>query len=103
MREIKDWDEDYILSSLPIGEFDWFEAKGSKVIKPDTKEFDKALLSKAISAFANGGGGILVLGIKQFGKDWQVDEEGILTQVGRTSTKEWLEDVIPHLVDLPLR
>jgi hypothetical protein len=103
MKDIRDWDEEYILASLPIGEFDWFEAKGSKVIKPEAKEVDRELLSKAISAFVNSGGGILVLGIKQLGKGWQIDEEGIPTQIGRTSTKEWLEDIIPNLVELPLR
>ncbi len=103
MKEPRDWDEDYILTGLPIGEFSWFEAKGSKVIKPDTKYVDRDLLSKAISAFANYGGGTLVLGIKQAGKNWQVDEGGIVAQVNRTSTKEWLEDIIPHLVELPLQ
>ena len=103
MKEPREWDEDYILTGLPIGEFDWFEAKGSNVLKPETKYINSDVLSKALSAFANSGGGTLVLGLKQDGKIWQVDDGGIAAQVGRASTKEWLEDIIPHLVELPLQ
>jgi hypothetical protein len=103
VKEPRDWDEEYILTSLPAGEFDWFEAKGSQVVKPESKEFNREVLSKAISALANFGGGTLVLGIKQAGRNWIVDDGGISNTVGRTTTKEWLEDIIPNLVELPLQ
>jgi len=102
MKEPSDWDEEYILTSLPAGEFDWFEAKGSQVVKPESKDKNRDLLSKAISAMANSGGGNLVLGIKQSGGKWVVDDGGIPDHVGRSTTREWLEDIIPNLVELPL-
>lgn len=103
MKEPRDWDEEYILINLPVGEFDWFEVKGSQVINPELKEINRALLSKAISALANSGGGNLILGLKQSGKSWKVDDGGIAAQIGKTTTREWLEDIIPNLVELPLQ
>lgn len=103
MKEPRDWTEEYILNNLPVGEFDWLEIKGSQVVKPEAKQVDRELLSKAISAFANSGGGSLVLGLKQSGNLWEVDSGGILAKIGNTTTREWLEDVIPHLVELPLQ
>ena len=103
MKEPQDWDEEYILTSLPVGEFDWFEAKGSQVVKPEAKEINRDLLSKAISALANSGGGILVLGLKQADKKWLIDDGGIPDHVGQITTKEWLEDIIPNLVEMPLQ
>jgi hypothetical protein len=103
MKEPQDWDEEYIHTSLPIGECDWFEAKGSQVVRPESKYIDRDTLSKAISALANSGGGNLVLGIKNFEKTWVVDDGGIPDTLGRISTREWLEDSIPNLVELPLQ
>lgn len=105
MQEPRDWDEEYLLN-LPIGEFDWLEVKGrrgldltlSNVNEPDIREN----LSKAISAFANSGGGVLVLGLSNPQRRWQVDDGGIDLTIKRPSTREWLEDIIPTLVDLPL-
>jgi len=60
-------------------------------------------LSKAISAFANSGGGNLVFGLSDPRQKWQVDDGGIDLFVKSISTREWLEDIIPNSVDAPLR
>ncbi len=56
------------------------------------------MLSAALSAFANSGGGHILLG---------VEDDGTLTGIpafprGRTSAKDWLEQLIPELVSYPL-
>lgn len=105
MKERIDWDEEYILN-LPVGEFDWLEVKGRNGLDltlPSVKESDvKSNISKAISAFANSGGGALILGLKNPNHVWEVDDGGINLEIKKPTTKEWLEDIIPNLVDLPL-
>lgn len=107
MRSTREWDEPYILN-LPTGEHDWVEFKGSKSIDftqaggDENKALDE--LSKQLSAFSNSGGGTLVYGIKDAspGQQRKVEDGGVsLTLKGR-STKEWLEDIIPGLVEFPL-
>lgn len=105
MKDPRKWDENYLIN-LPIGEFDWLEVKGrrgldltiSKVNETNVREN----LSKAISAFANSGGGIIIFGLCNPHINWQVDDGGINLKVKTPSTREWLEDIIPTLVDLPL-
>ncbi len=62
-------------------------------------------LSVALSAFANSGGGVLIYGLK-VPKDtpgrWEVDDGSVSVAVGVKDTREWLESVIPSLVDYPL-
>jgi hypothetical protein len=109
MKPVSEWDEEYLLS-LPLGEFDWFEAKGRKALDLTLPEVDESkvldTLAKAISALANSGGGQLVFGLKNPSRQmstWLVDDGAISTSVkGKTSTKEWLENVIPNLVEFPL-
>ena len=109
MNPAREWDEQYVLS-LPIGEFDWFEAKGRKALDltlPGVRESDVLeTLAKAISAFANSGGGVLVYGLSNpstAAGQWRVDDGGVSTVVkGKSDTREWLETVIPNLVDFPL-
>lgn len=105
MREPRDWDEEYLLN-LPIGEFDWLEVKGrrgldltlDRVREKDVLEN----LSKAISAFANSGGGVIVFGLSNPITQWEVDDRGVNLVVKKPSTREWLEDVIPTSVEFPL-
>jgi|GEM_PF-625655 len=106
MREAREWDEAY-LYSLPVGEFDWLEVKGRRGIDltllATNEQNLRDLLSKAISALANTGGGQLILGLSNpRGGGWQVDDGGIDLVMKKPSSKEWLEDVIPSLVDYPL-
>ncbi|MBK9927104.1 MAG: ATP-binding protein [Anaerolineales bacterium] len=105
MREPKDWDEEYLLN-LPIGEFDWLEVKGRRGLDLTLSSVDendvKSIMSKAISAFANSGGGNLVFGLANPNKKWQIDDGGIDLAIKKPNTREWLEDIIPTLVDFPL-
>ena len=106
MKDPKDWNEQYILQ-LPVGEFDWLEAKGRRSIDLTCNGVDendvRQTLSKAISAFANSGGGTLVFGLANPINIWRVDDGGVSTTIKRPSTREWLEDIIPNVVDPPLR
>jgi len=105
VREAKDWDEDY-LDKLPVGEFDWLEVKGRRAVDltlTRVRERDvRHNLSKAVCALANSGGGVIVLGLSNPENEWQVDDGGIDLRMKRPNTREWLEDIIPTLVDLPL-
>ena len=54
-------------------------------------------LAKTVSALANSDGGYIVLGVDDAGTP-----DGVPPMRGKTSTKEWLEQKIPHLVAYPL-
>ncbi len=106
MKAVRDWSTADI-STLPIGEFDWLEIKGRKGLDlsmPRVEETQvRNTLSKALSAFANSGGGQLIYGLVNPRDSWLVDEGGIALDMKRPSTREWLEDIISTLVDPPLR
>ncbi|MBX3066983.1 MAG: ATP-binding protein [Anaerolineae bacterium] len=108
MREPQDWDEDYILTQLPIGESNWLEFKGRKEIDLTLSsikaEHVTQNLSVTLSAMANTGGGYLVYGIKdpKPNQPLEVDDGGIDLFVKKNGTREWLEDIIPNLADPPL-
>ncbi|OLE55404.1 MAG: hypothetical protein AUG51_02805 [Acidobacteria bacterium 13_1_20CM_3_53_8] len=89
------WTEDEVLS-LPLGELDYFDRK-SGVILQDSNFLNK--LAKHLSAFANSGGGHLLLGVKD---DGAIDGVPKIYK-GRTSTREWLEQIIPELLSYPLQ
>jgi hypothetical protein len=105
MREPRDWDEEYLLN-LPIGEFDWLEVKGRRgldITLDRVREKDVLEnLSKAISAFANSGGGVIVFGLSNPITQWEVDGGGVDLVIKKPNTREWLEDIIPTLVEFPL-
>jgi hypothetical protein len=107
MKPTAEWDEAYVLS-LPSGEFDWVEFKSSRLLDlllPRVKEADvRNELSKQLSAFSNSGGGALVYGIADpvAGQPLQVDGGGVSVDCKDKSTKEWLEDIIPNLVEFPI-
>lgn len=108
MKPVSEWDEEYLLS-LPLGEFDFFEVKGRSPIDltlQGAKEGDvRGMLGKQVSAFANSGGGQLVLGLKNpSGQDaWEVDDGGIPVVGPKGNVREWLEDIVPRVVEHPLR
>jgi hypothetical protein len=96
MRVIKRerWTEADVLS-LPAGEHDYFERKSGMLVDDENNFIPK--LARAISAFANSGGGHIVIGVNDVGR-----MDGISPTKGRTSMRDWLEQKIPNLVDFPL-
>src|SRR6266446_361168 len=108
MKPAVEWDEQHIFS-LPSGELDWVEFKSSRSLDltiPGVKESEvRNELSKQLSAFSNSGGGTLVYGITDPvpGQPHNVDLGGVALRCKGKSTKEWLEDIIPNLVEFPLK
>jgi hypothetical protein len=89
------WIEEEV-RSLPAGEHDYFDRKGGRIF--DDPAHLKGTIAKALCAFANSGGGHLVLGVQD---DGTVD--GVPALRGRTTTRDWLEQTIPALLAYPLR
>ena len=88
------------LQALGPDEYDFQEFKGAGLIHRDgvvLSEF-QIHLSKQLSAFANGGGGRIFLGVDDSGR---VDG-GVPIDLRRGGTRSWLEDIIPGSVDPPL-
>lgn len=90
------WTEADVIA-LPSGEPDLFDRKGGGVFA-DTAKL-KGTLAKALSAFANSGGGHLLLGVAD---DGSFDGVPLTHGKGNTPTREWLEQVIPNLTAYPL-
>jgi hypothetical protein len=93
MRE--EWKELDVLA-LATEEPDTFDRKSGLIFQKSQDDFFNGL-AKAVSAFANSGGGALIIGVEDDGTF-----SGVLPNVGRTSTKDWLEQKIPTLVSYPL-
>ncbi len=107
MPTVSDWDEDYI-KQLPRGEIDWIEFKGRRGLDFSLPSIDESKvlenLSIQISAMANSGGGTIIYGMTDPTdlSERQVDDGGVSLSLKGRNTKEWLEDVIPNLVEFPL-
>lgn len=87
------WTEEDIVE-LPSGEHEYFDRKSGKLVG-EADFFAK--LAKALSAFANSGGGHLFIGVQNDGT-----LDGVEPCKGRTRTREWLEQVCPNLVEYAL-
>jgi Putative DNA-binding domain len=83
------------VDGLPLGEHEFFDRKSGLLFAD--KEALQATLAKALSAFANSGGGHLILGVDDAGLP-----DGVPQTEGRTPVREWLEQKIPHLVEYAL-
>jgi predicted HTH transcriptional regulator len=88
------WTE-HNLEALPAGEHDYFERKSGSLFD-DTQKLLGAV-AKAVSAFANSGGGHLLLGVCDDGSP-----DGVPPTRGSTATHDWLDQKLPHLVSYPL-
>ncbi len=88
------WTEADVLA-LPAGEHHYFDRKSGALI--GSPEFRKDM-ARALSAFANSGGGYLILGMADDGTF-----DGVPPAFkGSTPTREWLEQIISRLLDYPL-
>ena len=83
------------LGNLPEFEPDVFDRKSGQLFN-DRSNFLNSV-AKALSAFANSGGGSLILGVANDGTP-----DGLPPREGKTSIREWLEQKIPQLLDYPL-
>jgi hypothetical protein len=88
------WTEDD-LNELSSEEPDVFERKAGKLFENEDKFLDA--VAKGVSAFANSGGGSLILGVTNDGAP-----DGLPSRVGRATMRDWIEQKTPHLVDYPL-
>jgi predicted HTH transcriptional regulator len=82
------------LEDLPAEEPDVFERKAGNLFEDRGKFLDSA--AKALSAFANSGGGSLIIGVADDGTP-----DGLPPLVGGT-LRDWVEQMVPHLLDYPL-
>lgn len=102
MVEPEPWTEARLEGLVPY-ELEAQEFKGSAfVVVPATGKIRADFvdhLSKQVSAFVNAGGGCLFLGVDDAG---QVDG-GLPIAIRANGTREWFEDIIPGIVDPPLR
>ena len=95
------WTEE-MLAALEPHEHDFQEFKGSGWIVDDERSIPEPFLlalSKQVSAFANGAGGRLFLGLDDLGRI----DGGVPTDLKGGGTRAWLEDVVPQRVDPPLQ
>jgi len=87
------WAEAEVLA-LPAGEHDYFERKSGAILSDPNFRQDVA---KAVCAMANSGGGHVILGI---GDNSVID--GVPLTKGAISTRDWIEQITPHLLSYPL-
>lgn len=99
-RSAEQWNEAR-LRGLDPHEHDFQEFKGSAWMFAHGEPASTFVyaLSKQVSAFVNGAGGRLFLGLDD---DGCVDG-GVPVDLKGGGTREWLEDVVPSCVDPPLR
>jgi hypothetical protein len=83
------------IDRMPPGEHDYFDRKSGKLFESAGVERQ---IAKALCAFANSGGGYLILGVANNGTP-----DGVPLLHSRTPTREWLEQKIPRLLDFPLQ
>ncbi len=83
------------VDELPAEEPDGFERKSGKLFANQDKFRDA--VAKALSAFANSGGGSLILGANDNGTP-----DGLPSLVGQTAMRDCVEQSVPHLLDYPL-
>ena len=88
------WTEDDI-DALSPEEPAAFDRK-SGMLLDDQNKFRNSV-AKELSAFANTGGGSLIIGVADDGTP-----DGLEPMVGKTRVRDWIEQVVPHLLDYAL-
>ena len=88
------------LSELGTDEHDFQEYKGTGWVweTPRINPWFHAAVSKQVSAFANGAGGRLFLGVDDDG----LVDGGVPVDLKGGGTRSWLEDIVPSCVSPPL-
>lgn len=86
----ENWTLDEV-NALPEGEHDFFDRKSGRLISSDSC---RKKIAQAFSAFANSGGGHLIIGVAD---DGTID--GVPPFKGKTCAREWIEQLIPNLVE----
>lgn len=88
------------VSALGPDEYDFQEFKGSAWMCDgrDLVAGFLVALSKQVSAFCNGSGGRVCIGLDDMG----LIDGGVPVDLKQGGTRSWLEDVVPGLVDPPL-
>ena len=87
-----------LLNALPPAEDDRWEWKGADLLGPKRGEL-RTYLGKQVSAFANSGGGFLVLGLNDKTKQIEPCEQ----QVGRQPMKDYLATIVEQSVEPPIQ
>lgn len=88
------WTEADILG-LPAEESDQFDRKSGLLLLDPERFLDAT--AKALSAFANSGGGSLIIGVEDDGTF-----SGVEPNRGQATVRDWLEQKIPNLHDYPI-
>jgi Putative DNA-binding domain len=83
------------LDNLPSEEPDVFDRKSGRLLENEANFLN--VVAKVLSAFANSGGGALILGVQDDGIP-----DGVPSYKGKTSMKDWIEQKVPNLLDYPL-
>jgi len=98
LRDLSQWDEDYI-ASLPSAELDWIDYKGSDKFADPAFAND---ISKYASAWGNYDGGYIVFGVQDPKDGTALRIDGGVPLTAKPNLLNWIDDLIPTLVDPPL-
>jgi hypothetical protein len=100
LPDIHTWDERF-LQNLPIGEVSYIDYKSSEWLSALDEQW-RQNVSPYLSAFANYDGGYLVIGVPDPMKHGHIKPDGGVPNDLRGGIVQWLENVLPGLVDRPL-
>lgn len=99
LKELSLWDEDYV-AALPAVEFDWIDYKASDKFADSAWAND---MSKYVSAWGNYDGGYIIFGVKDPKSGTPLIIDGGIPESVKPNLLNWLDDVIPGLVESPLQ